>query len=163
MLLRPLPVADSHRLFFVTTTFVDTTTRRTPTTTSTTPPFSAIGHCRGIRRIDGRRDDGAAVGEITAGEPEPLYRQYVSGNVFGSFGLQPALGRLIGPGDDVQPGGHPVAVLSHDFWTRRFGGDPGVVGRTLRLGSQPYEIIGVAPRGFTGTEPGRLTDVFIPR
>ena len=94
-------------------------------------------------------------------EPERLYRQYFSGNVFGVFGLQPAVGQLI-PNDDITPGGHPVAVLSYDYWTRRFGRDPQVVGRTFRIGPRPYEIIGVAPRGFTGTEPGAATDIFVP-
>jgi hypothetical protein len=68
-------------------------------------------------------------------EPERVYRQYVSGNVFASFGLQPSLGRLIGPSDD-DTGWHPVAVLSHEYWTRRFGRDPAAIGTTFRLGAQ---------------------------
>ena len=138
MLLRPLPVADPHRLFFVTTTFIDN--NNTPDYNEhfdypTFQRYSATAAALAESMVVGMT--ARLSGEITAGEPEPLYRQYVSGNVFGSFGLQPALGRLIGPGDDVQPGGHPVAVLSHDYWTRRFGRDPGVVGRTVRLGTQP--------------------------
>ncbi len=78
------------------------------------------------------------------------------------FGLQPAAGRLFGPADDRTPGGHPVAVLAFDYWQRRFGGDPQVVGSPLRFGGQMFEVIGVAPEGFTGTEPGRAADVFVP-
>ena len=59
-------------------------------------------------------------------ELERAYRQYVSGWMFDSFGLHPALGRLLTGNDDIKPGAHPVAVLSHDYWTRRFGGDPRV-------------------------------------
>jgi predicted permease len=97
-----------------------------------------------------------------SGDGERATRQYFSGNVFPVFGLQPALGRLLTRADDVTPGGHPVAVISYDYWTRRFGQDANVLGRTFRFGAQSFEIIGVGPRGFTGTEPGRLTDVFIP-
>jgi predicted permease len=95
-------------------------------------------------------------------EPERITRQFVSGNVFPVFGLQPAIGRLLTRSDDVTPGGHPVAVISYDYWTRRFGRAPGALGQTFRSGGQSYDIIGVAPRGFTGTEPGRVTDLFIP-
>jgi len=55
--------------------------------------------------------------------------QYASGNALTSLGIRPALGRLLNPSDDLRPGAHPVAVLSYDFWMRRFGGDPAVLGR----------------------------------
>ena len=93
---------------------------------------------------------------------EKAYRQYVSGWMFSSFGLRPALGRLFTESDDVKPGGHPYAVLSYDYWGRRFGKDPKVIGRTFRMDKNLYRIVGVGPEGFTGTEPGTLTDVFIP-
>jgi hypothetical protein len=67
-------------------------------------------------------------------EVERASRQYVSGNVFSAFGLRPALGRLIVPSDDVEPRGRDVAVLSYEYWSRRFGRDPEVVGRTFRWG-----------------------------
>ena len=62
----------------------------------------------------------------------------------------------------MTPGGHPVAVISYDYWTRRFARDPNVIGRSFRIGRQPFEIVGVAPKGFTGTEPGRMADLFVP-
>jgi predicted permease len=93
---------------------------------------------------------------------EKAYLQYVSGWMFSSFGLQPSLGRLLTEGDDLEPGKHPYAVLSYDYWQRRFAGDPNVVGRAFRMGTDLYEIVGVAAKGFTGTEPGTLTDVFVP-
>jgi predicted permease len=96
------------------------------------------------------------------GEPEKAFRQFLSGNVFTTFGMQPALGRLLLPSDDEAPGAHPVAVLSYDYWAKRFARDPHAIGQTVRLGNQTYEIVGVAPRGFVGTEPGRMTDVFLP-
>ena len=67
-------------------------------------------------------------------EMEKAYIQYVSGTMFGSFGLQPAVGRLLTASDDNEPGAHPYAVLSYDYWTRRFDRDPAVIGRTVRMG-----------------------------
>ncbi len=93
---------------------------------------------------------------------EKVYRQYVSGWMFDSFGVPPAIGRVLTANDDRTPGAHPVAVLSHDFWTRRFGQDPTIVGRLVRLGRNTHEIVGVADRHFTGTDPGVITDMFVP-
>jgi len=95
-------------------------------------------------------------------EMERAYTQYVSGGMFGAFGFHPSIGRLFTERDDLEPGAHPYAVLSHDYWTHRFGQDPTVVGRTLRMGDRLYEIVGVAPEGFTGTEPGTMIDIFLP-
>jgi hypothetical protein len=95
-------------------------------------------------------------------EMEKAYRQYVSGWMFSSFGLRPALGRLLTESDDLKPGAHPYAVLSYDYWTHRFGQDPKVIGRTFRIGNDLYEIVGVGPERFTGTEPGTVTDIFVP-
>lgn len=93
---------------------------------------------------------------------EQVRAQHVSGDAFDRLGVVPALGRLLGKDDDVQPGAHPVAVLSHAFWMRRFGGDPAVIGRTFILDDRPLEIVGVATPRFTGVEPGRPTDVWAP-
>jgi predicted permease len=106
----------------------------------------------------------------TAQEIEKANAQFVSGWMFGSFGLRPALGRLLAQTDDLKPGASPVAVLSYDYWTRRFARDPKVVGRTVRMApdwrigqsSKVFEIVGVAPERFTGTEPGAVTDIFVP-
>src|SRR3984893_4528068 len=95
-------------------------------------------------------------------EMEKAYQQYVSGWMFGSFGLRPALGRLLTEDDDLEPRAHPYAVLSYDYWRHRFGQDPNVIGRTFRMGSDSYEIVGVAEKRFTGTDPGTVTDLFIP-
>ena len=71
-------------------------------------------------------------------------------------------GRLLTENDDLKPGAHPYAVISRDYWTRRFAQDPNIVGRTFRLGDGQFEIAGVAAAPFTGTEPGTVTDVFLP-
>jgi putative ABC transport system permease protein len=93
---------------------------------------------------------------------EKASRQFVSGGMFETFGLHPAVGRLLNEDDDGTPGAHPVAVLSHDYWMRRFAGDPSVIGRTFRMDTSLYEVVGVAEERFTGTETGTVTDLFVP-
>ncbi|HEX3744006.1 MAG TPA: ADOP family duplicated permease [Bryobacteraceae bacterium] len=95
-------------------------------------------------------------------EMEKADVQYVSGWLFDSFGLRPAAGRLFNADDDSKPRAHAYAVLSYDYWTRRFGRDPKAVGRTLQMGSDLYQIVGVGPEPFTGTETGTVTDIFVP-
>jgi predicted permease len=97
-----------------------------------------------------------------AGVEEKLRTQFVSGNVFEVLGVRPAIGRIITSSDDVTPGGHPVAVISHAFWTRRLGGSPAALGEWIRIEQRPYEIVGVAQAGFTGVQPGAPTDVWLP-
>ncbi|MPY87817.1 MAG: FtsX-like permease family protein [Luteitalea sp.] len=103
-----------------------------------------------------------AVFRDSGGQDEQVRAQFVSGNTFQQLGIAPALGRLLTPSDDVTPGAHAVAVLSHAFWMRRFGGDPSVIGRRFAFYDGQFEIIGVARAGFTGTEPGRSTDLWVP-
>ena len=86
----------------------------------------------------------------------------VSGSYFPLLGVRPALGRLLGPGDDQTIGGHPVAVLSHNYWSNRLGGDPSVLNKTVVINGQPMTIVGVASRGFEGTTLGNRPDVFVP-
>jgi predicted permease len=100
--------------------------------------------------------------EASDDDMERVHVAYVSGNMFSLFGLEPALGRLIAPTDDRAFGVGPYAVLSWDYWNHRFGRDPHVLGRSLHIGDQTFEIIGVAPSDFTGTEKGTVTDVFLP-
>lgn len=102
------------------------------------------------------------VGYGSAHEIEKAEVQYVSGSMFGVFGLQAALGRLLTESDDLKPGAHPYAVLSYEYWAHRFGKDPHVIGSTVQIGETPYEIVGVGPKDFTGTEPGTTTDIFLP-
>jgi predicted permease len=92
---------------------------------------------------------------------ESIFGNIVTVNYFTGLGAVPAVGRLFGGGDSDQPGASPVVVLSHRFWTRRFNGDPGVVGRTLTLNGHPFTVTGVASEGFHGTGI-RALDVWVP-
>ncbi len=86
----------------------------------------------------------------------------VSGSYFTVLGLQPALGRLIGPSDDRTVGESPVVVLTHAYWRARFGSDPKVIGEALVVNGQSLTIVGVAPQGFEGTSLGITPEVFVP-
>ena len=93
---------------------------------------------------------------------ERAYGGMVSGNFFQVMGLRAAAGRLFTPQDDVTPGAHPVAVISHAYWQRRFSGDPGVVGKQITINNTPITIIGVAPRGFIGSFLGVSSALWVP-
>ena len=165
VLLRTLPVADPQRLFIAAASYVERNGRADYRDDFDYPTFrrySEIVADRADLMVAGIVSSRQAAVFGSGTEGERVYRQYVSGNLFPVFGLQPSLGRLFTPDDDRIPGGHPVAVLSYAFWTRRFGRDPNVVGSTFRMGTDTFAIIGVAPKGFIGTEPGSITDVFLP-
>ncbi len=86
----------------------------------------------------------------------------VSGNYFSVLGVQPALGRFFAPEEDQTPGMHPVTVISHGMWQRRFGGDAGVIGKTITLNGHPFSVIGVAPQGFTSTQSVFAPGAWVP-
>ncbi|MCG8454707.1 MAG: ABC transporter permease [Holophagales bacterium] len=83
----------------------------------------------------------------TAATPERIRGLFVSSTFFDALGESPSLGRAIRPGED-QPGGERTAVLSHGFWQRRYGGDEGVLGRTVKLNNEPHTIVGVMSPDF---------------
>src|SRR6476469_710015 len=85
----------------------------------------------------------------------------VSGNYFQVLQVQPALGRLFDSNDDRLVGEAPVVVLSHAYWTTRFGANPNVLNQGLIVNGQTLTIVGVAPHGFDGTTLGAKPDVFV--
>jgi hypothetical protein len=99
--------------------------------------------------------------ESTA-EPRFANAILASGQFFSTLGVRPVLGRLLTDEDDRKGCAAPVAVLSHTFWQREYGSDPAMVGRTIKLGRYPYQVIGVAAPGFTGLEVGQGFDVAVP-
>src|SRR5215208_5342709 len=92
------------------------------------------------------------------GEPRPLNAARASASFFSTMRVQPTLGRAFSAGE-VGPSPAPVVVISHGLWTSSFGGDPGVVGRTMSLNGAPHTVIGVMPEGFEQPTP---TDVWLP-
>ena len=86
------------------------------------------------------------------GTPSPIWLYVASGNYFDVLGVQPFLGRFFHSTDERGPNSAPYIVLSYAYWQSHFQGDPGVVGRTVRLNKYSYTILGVAPPQFRGTE-----------
>jgi putative ABC transport system permease protein len=164
LLLRPLPVASPERLWTVAFEGTGADGKLMTYDSCSYPMF------RQMRAAIHLQAESVAVSyadrtDLTYGsnqDMERAYRQFASGWMFPAFGLRPAIGRLLTENDDLAPGAHPVAVLSYDYWTQRFGQDRKVVGRTFRMDDRIYEIVGVAQAPFTGTETGTLTDIFLP-
>jgi predicted permease len=164
VMLRPLPVRDPHRLVVLDApgSYSGHTSNNSSTLTPLSHPmfegirdratvFSGVFAYRqsDIHISDGKRTDNGT-GAI------------VSGSFFPVLGVQPALGRLLGPDDDRTVGAHPVVVLSHRVFRTRFGGDAAVVGRVLHVNGHPMTVVGVGPEGFEGIEVGSAVDLFVP-
>jgi putative ABC transport system permease protein len=96
------------------------------------------------------------------GSTERITLELVTDNYFSMLGVQPAAGRLIRPDEGRAPGDAPVIVLTYDYWQSRFGGDPSVIGRSVRLGKQPFTIIGVSSRSFRGTQSLLRVSAYVP-
>ena len=104
----------------------------------------------------------ANAGVAYADQPaESSMLQFVSANFFHELGVVPPLGRGFLAEED-QPGAAPAVVVSHRFWTSRLGADPSVLGRELLVDGVSARIVGIAPRGFFGFQPGLWTDVYAP-
>ena len=97
-----------------------------------------------------------------AGRIERTYGQMVSGNYFSALDLRPAYGRFFHSDEADHPGAEPVVVISYSLWQSRYGTDPNVVGRTIRVNGQELTVIGVAPHQFQGTVLGLSFDLWIP-
>ena len=105
----------------------------------------------------------AAAFSTDGGRPDQLDIVFVSDNFFDVLGVVPTLGRFFLAEDNEDPGTRPVVVLNHAFWVQAFGGDPQVVGATIRLGGSPYQIVGVAPEGFGSVSPAEpRPDAWVP-
>lgn len=96
------------------------------------------------------------------GEAEPVSVLMVSGNFFSTFEVPPVGGRSLMPADDVAIGSGPVIELSNEYWQRKFGGSKDVIGRVIQLNRVPVTVVGIAPVSFTGPEPGRGPDMYVP-
>jgi predicted permease len=164
LLWRPLPISNSSRLYVLSRQMSGLYGKPVEDGHWSTPEFKAMsGAARDQADLIAISDaDRTDITWSTDGDIEKVHVAYVSGNMFPVFGLEPSLGRLIVPADDRAPGTGPYAVISWDYWNHRFGRDPQVLGRSLYIGDRIFEIIGVGPRDFTGTEKGTATDIFLP-
>jgi len=161
LMLRDLPVADPDGLVELG--------RDTPNGAGNFPYllFERIRDQNGVFSDVVAMSAGTLQGESGNSERPPVGR-LVSGDFFDVLGIRPAVGRLLSPADDRLGAEAPsVTAISHAYWQREFGGDPGIVGRTVgiaqaRAGSVPFTVVGVLPREFEGLVAGRPDDFFIP-
>ena len=91
-----------------------------------------------------------------------LTAEVVSGNYFDVFGIQPAAGRLFNASDDQQSGSNPVAILNYSFWQAHLGADPSIVGSTVTINGQPFQIVGIAAKSFHSAIWGQAPGIYIP-
>jgi len=97
-----------------------------------------------------------------AGRTEEFVFSYVTGNYFTALGMQPALGHFFAPPQGETGGKDSYLVLGYSYWQKRFGGDPAVIGKQALLGGEEAIIIGVAPKGFQGTQFAVDTEGYVP-
>lgn len=152
LLLRPLPVARPAEL--VTVMDGRAIAHSYPTYVALRDRNTAMAGLVGYRV--------AAIGLDTDSGPRRIWGYLATGNYFDVLGLTPAVGRFFHPDDDRVPSASPFAVLSYAAWQTRFAGDPAIAGRTVRINKMPYTILGVAPRGFTGTEAFFMPEIWVP-
>src|SRR5271167_1087168 len=88
--------------------------------------------------------------------------ELVSGNYFSTLNVSPALGRLFEPSDSLAPGSNRVIVLDYGYWQKRFGGDPSILNQSIRINDQPMTVVGVIQSGFTGIQPGNVSNLYVP-
>jgi len=96
------------------------------------------------------------------GTTERARGELVSGTYFPVLGVGSAIGRAFTPDDDRVPGGHPVAILSYDYWQSRFAGDPSILGKTIAVNGHNFTVVGVTQKGFYGVDPGSADQIFVP-
>ena len=155
LLLRPLPVADPDRLVGLFTSDFSG------------PAYGASSWADLADLRERSRSFEAIVGVALqpvnvglGGESALTMAQVVSGDFFALVGRPPLRGRLLQPADD-RAGAPPVAIVGEEFWRSRLGAGDDVVGRTISIAGFPFVVAGVAPEGFTGTQRGLRTDVWI--
>lgn len=95
-------------------------------------------------------------------QAERTWIEAVSGNYFSMLGAEPALGRLLAPGEGEKPGADPVVVLAHSYWQSKFGSDPSIVGRTIQLNGRPFTVIGVTGAKFNGAQWSIAVSGWVP-
>ena len=154
--LRPLPYANAHELVIL---------NHRDDRAGITKPFIAIGDFVDLAARQSVFESLDSYGNYDGtiygfGEPVRVAGLAGSPRLFDTLRVRPIAGRAFRP-EDARQGATPVVMLGHDFWQQRFGGDPGAIGRTLRLGTSTREIIGVAPPGFR-FPPHARADVIVP-
>ena len=168
-ILRPLPVPEPDRLFTLAAPGIRQPGGEAPTERASFsyPVYqsfrAAAGDSARLALIGAPSGAPTEVQIPDASAPiEKAIRMFASGDAFEILQVPAALGRVFSNEEDRGIGAHPVAVISYDYWLRRFRGDPAVLGRTIKIARTTYSIVGVARQGFFGLSPGRFVDIWLP-
>jgi predicted permease len=161
VLLHPLPMQDPDRLVAVFTT--DERNRGAFFNYMPTSRLNFEDYRKDGEVFTGMAaHSGLALAFAGKGEPEQIFGEMVTGDFFSLLGVKPALGRAFLPDEDRVPGASLVTVLSYNFWQRRLGGDPAVVGQTIKLNGHAFGVVGIAPRGFKGANAIGTPALWVP-
>jgi predicted permease len=145
---KPLPIADERSVYFMG-----------PGTWSY-PDYRDLQERLDVEALIGYRIAMMSVG--VKPDTSILWGYLVTGNYFASLGITPAAGRFFTQAEDAAPGAAPLAVLNFDTWQRRFGGRQDVIGETIAINGRAFTILGVAPKGFHGTEVIFRPELWVP-
>ena len=164
ILLRPLPVESPHELVVLRS---PGPTRGRVWSDGDSPASFSYPMYERLAQSSGEVADllarfGIPLSVSVHGQAERASGELVSGNYFEVLRVRPALGRVFNQEDNRNPGAHPLAVLSHGYWMRRFAGDPSVLNETILVNDVSLTVVGVARQGFWGVQVGQDTDIFIP-
>jgi len=156
MLLRALPVRNPQELVEFVRASAGSMTTNLPR-----PVFDRFRQDRSVL-ADVFAIDESSLAFRAGGLTEPATTHEVSGCFFSSLGVQPLMGRTIGPDDDRVGAANRLALLSYAFWSRRFGRDPSILGSVVHLSGEPVTIVGIMPPQFFGLDRQRAPDLWIP-
>ncbi len=160
VMLRTLPVKDPDRLVQITRLISSGPEQGHPGSVSY-PLFEYFRD--NVTSISGAFAQGTFDQAIVMdGDDEFVTADLVSGGYSSVLGLEPAVGRLLGPGDDVLSTSSPAAVISDRYWQRRFGRSPSAIGKTFTVRDRTFTIVGVTPPSYEGARRGRVPDLLLP-
>src|SRR5215469_14768759 len=154
LVLRPLPLPDSSRLYSVQARFKGGIGVSYPNYLDVRDRVSAFSGMS-VFRI-------ARISVIAGNRAQPVWGYETGGNYFDVLGVQPVVGRFFHASDEHGIDNNPYAVLSYSCWHTWFAGDPAIAGKTILVNQRPYTVLGVAPQGFNGTERFIWPDVWVP-
>jgi predicted permease len=156
VMLRTLPVKDPHRLVQIT--------RIAPEGHPASVSYPLFEYFRdNVTSISGAFAQSTSAQSIVIdGEEEFVMANLVSGAHFIVLGIEPAAGRLLGPGDDVLSPSSPAAVISDRYWQRRFGRSPSAIGKTFTSGEHTFTIVGALPPSYAGAIAGQAPELMLP-
>ena len=152
LVLKALPIADAARVYFVN---------------NSGGPAQSFPNYREMRDRNAVFESLFAyrIAMMSLDDDRGAHRVWgylVTGNYFESLGIKPAVGRFFTPAEDTHPNASPYAVLSYTCWQNRFGGDPQIAGKDIRINGHSYTVLGVAPREFHGTEVFYWSEIWVP-